>query len=87
MPRKGAFGKFSGRVKAFDLFGESTGFTMLNGEASHKTFLGAFLSLAIAVIAITYSYRRYTTMATYGDTTYQRIVSDSPYLDEATPLP
>ena len=53
------FAKFGKRVKAFDFFGESIGFTVFGGESSHKSCLGALFSLAVSVITLGFATRQY----------------------------
>ena len=45
-------------VKSSDLFGDSVRFS-ITGRASFASYLGAFLSLAIIVITISYATNRY----------------------------
>ena len=54
-----AAGKKLGQfVKSSDLFGESVQFS-INGRASFGSYLGAFLSLAIIIITVSYATNRY----------------------------
>ena len=78
--------KIGKRVKAFDFFGESVGFSVLDGESSHKSWLGALVSLAVTVITVAFAVRQYRTMYNYGNTTHQSIVSNEALYTKDNPL-
>ena len=67
--RRGVADWVSTRFKSIDIYGERVGL-LTNGEDSHKTFLGAFLTLAIIAVSIQYAWERFITMKDYGATTH-----------------
>ena len=58
------------KVKSFDSFGESISLKM-EGQSTHKTYLGSFLSILIIAITYTYVYKRYVVMTEFDDSTHQ----------------
>ena len=65
--RLGQLGK---KAKSFDMFGEGVGFNIGEGQATHKTYFGSLLTLAVIVITVTYAFKRYTVMSKYADTVF-----------------
>jgi len=53
-----------GAVKSIDIFGESIGFE-IGGGRTHKTLLGAAVSLAIIVLTASYTLTQFNTMKDY----------------------
>ena len=50
-----------------DIFGEPVGFTV-DGEGSQKSYLGLLLSLIIFGTIIPFTYQKFSTLRTFGDT-------------------
>ena len=55
--------------KAFDLFGESIGFTV-KGSSTHRGYFGALVSMIIIFIVASYAIEKYFIMIYYDDTSF-----------------
>ena len=73
--------KIGNAVKSIDLFGEGLGFT-IGGSSTHKSYLGAFLTLCIIVVTLSYAIDRAQTMMAFGDTVHQGTTSESDFSRE-----
>ena len=61
--------KVAKTFKSLDLFGEGVSLEV-DGQATHKTWVGALFSLVIIVVTISYAVTRFEVMRKYGDTTF-----------------
>ena len=63
------------KAKSIDIFGEGVTLRVSREDSKRKTFLGSFLTLVIAVITVTYGFKRYAVMREYEDTVHQSSIS------------
>ncbi len=68
-------------MKSFDFFGQSIGFEVA-GRGSLNSYLGALLSIIIAVLTLFYALARFETLHNYGDTAYQSVYETNVITDE-----
>ena len=64
------FGRLSSTFKRIDLFGETVEF-QIDGKASYGSLMGAVLSILVLVVTLSYAFKRFNVMTTFGDTFHQ----------------
>ena len=64
--------KFSETVKKADMFGEAIGFEF-KGSSSYRTLPGAFVSIIIIVLTLSYAIDKFSTMVMYEETRHLKI--------------
>ena len=67
--------------KSFDQWGEGVGF-QIKGEGTYNSYTGAFLTLVIIVITLSYAIKQYGTMVDYEDTKYMQIIEKNANIDK-----
>ena len=66
---------FGDKVKVFDIFGSSVSFNV-KGNSTHRTYMGAVLSLIMIGITLTYAFKQLSVMTSYGDTAHQSTLEE-----------
>ena len=64
------FKKIANGQKSIDIFGEQVNFN-IDGENSHKSFFGSFVTIIIALIVVSYGLDKFILMTEYRDTIHQ----------------
>ena len=54
-------------VYGFDMFGQPFYFRMRYGYSKHRSLLGSFLSVVLAITCFTYGWSKFKIMLNYGD--------------------
>ena len=62
--------KIANVQKSIDIFGERVNFN-IDGSDSHKSFFGAFVTMIIALIVLSYGLDKFILMTEYRDTIHQ----------------
>ena len=62
--------------KIFDLYGESVGFTIDNGNRKYNSVIGALLSVVVLAAVASQSVEKYDVLRSRGDTNYQEFSSE-----------
>ena len=73
--------KIGTAIKSYDAFGVPISLKV-NGEDSHKTYFGAFMSLLILILTLFQASKRYETMTSRLDTVHQRTASTNIYQND-----
>ena len=68
--------KISKYFKMFDLYGESVGFTIDNGNRKYNSVIGAALSILVFAAVALQSIEKYGVLVTRGDTNHQEFYQD-----------
>ena len=68
-------GTISKYFKIFDLYGESVGFTIDNGNRRYNSVIGALLSVVVLAAVASQSVEKYEVLRSRGDTNYQEFSS------------
>ena len=62
--------------KIFDLYGESAGFTIDNGNRKYNSVIGAALSIVVFAAVVSQSIEKFGVLVTKGDTNHQEFYQD-----------
>ena len=65
------FREIGEKFKSLDTLGEGINFK-IDGQRTHKTYLGSIVTLLIAYISLNYLMRHFGIMLSYADTTHQQ---------------
>ena len=63
-------------AKSVDYFGETVNFE-IGGSSSHRSLFGAFLSLIVIAITLSYSLKQLMTMLEYGATQHLQVTEQN----------
>ena len=63
-------------IKSFDSFGKGVSFE-IDGDSVKRSYLGAFFSIGIIVLTLSYAQNRYMSMIEYGNSSYQSTENDN----------
>ena len=75
MRTKNKFGckSLTNYIKIADIFGSGIGFH-IEGQSTHRSLLGALLTLSMLLLLLPYTLKRYRDMVTYSDVNYQSVL-------------
>ena len=62
--------RLSSIFRSFDMFGKSVGFR-IEGKETHGSYIGAILTILVIFVTLSYAFRRFDILSSYGDTTHQ----------------